>query len=231
MRRAASAERLSESLCRALEQYEATPPESGALLDDGAVKLAGLGNRVDQLEEVVEGLGAELRDALARLDASNEELARRLSVLESGGVDGGQVAQTAASVGSSPSLGGRVEPHIRRFPELVTEVGELGEERCYGPATQLIAEWRGLCLSRDSAAHTLESLKTDERMLELELVLVGEHKLTLPPADRPWDGVRRHGELRLLWRSLQQVRRERRWAQLLHWGFRLLTLGLWGRRR
>lgn len=73
-------------------------------------------------------------------------------------------------------------------------------------------------------------LKAEERLLELELTLVGEHGLTLPPADRPWDGIRRQSELRLLDQAIGRVRRDRRRAQLAHWSLRLLTLGLWGLR-
>ena len=83
-------------------------------------------------------------------------------------------------------------------------------------------------MATGKTASTLERLRADERLLELELELVGEHGLTLPPADRPWDGIRRQSELRLLDQALRRVRRDRRRAQLLHWGLRLLTLGLWG---
>ena len=68
-------------------------------------------------------------------------------------------------------------------------------------------------------------------MLELEIALAGDHRLTLPPDDYPWDGIRRHAELRLRRQVLGRIRRERRWTQLLHWLMRLLTLGLWGRKR
>ena len=99
---------------------------------------------------------------------------------------------------------------------------------------EVVAEWRLARLRREheqaeaTTAGTVERLRADERLLQLELEVVGEHGLTLPPADRPWDGIRRQSELRVLDQALQQVRRERRRAQLRHWVLRLLTLGLWG---
>ena len=59
-------------------------------------------------------------------------------------------------------------------------------------------------------------------------MLVGEHGLTRPPADRPSDGILRQSELRLLDRAPQRVRRERRWAQLQHWCLRLVPWGCGG---
>ena len=44
------------------------------------------------------------------------------------------------------------------------------------------------------AAHTLEYLQAEERLLELEIALADGHRLTLPPDDYPWDGIRRHAE-------------------------------------
>ena len=114
---------------------------------------------------------------------------------------------------------------------MVTTAPGPDEQRVYGAAMPLIAEWRGLRERMGRARDTLEYLKAQERVLELEIALADEHRLTLPPDTYPWDGIRRHAELRLRRRVLRRVRRERRWAQLLHWLIRLLTLGLWGRKR
>ena len=54
-------------------------------------------------------------------------------------------------------------------------------------------------------------------------------ELTLPPADYPWDGIRRHSELRLRRRTLERLRRERRRMRVKRWLLRLLTLGWRGR--
>ena len=265
--------RLTEPLSRALQRYEdnhedkneAGLLESGAqavVTVDNAQELTRLRRRVDKLERLERAVTKELpevREALARLEASVEELRQHIG--EAGQQMGqqvgqrvGQGGQTAAqerggdagrpagSVGASVPTGSSVSTTTarhRRYPELVTLEAEPEEERFYGAAMEVVAEWRLARLRREQAdaeaagtgktgktASTLDRLRADERLLQLELELVGAHGLTLPPADRPWDGIRRQSELRVLDQALMQVRRERRRAQLRHWGLRLLTLGL-----
>ena len=271
--------RLTEPLSRALQRYEdkhevkneheAELPRSGELPLETAYELAALRRRVDKLERLgrVERLDKveravtedlpEVREGLARLEASLEELRQHIGGAgQQVGQQVGQGGQTAAqerggdagrpagSVGASVPTGSSVStttaPHrsYPEYPEIVTTEEEPEEERFYGAAMEVVAEWRLARLRREQAdveaatgktASTLDRLRADERLLQLELELVGAHGLTLPPADRPWDGIRRQSELRVLDQALQQVRRERRRAQLRHWGLRLLTLGLWGR--
>ena len=255
--------RLTEPLSRALQRYEdkhegrneAELPGSGALPLETAYELAALKRRVDKLEQleraVTEDL-PEVREALARLEASLEELRQHIgeagqqigqqvgqqvgqtAALERGGAAGRPAGSVGASVPTRSNSRTTAAPH-RRYPELVTVEAEPEEERFYGAAMEVVAEWRQARLRREEVeaaagktAGTLDRLRADERLLQLELELVGAHGLTLPPADRPWDGIRRQSELRVLDQALQQVRRERRRAQLRHWGLRLLTLGLWG---
>ena len=252
--------RLTEPLSRALQRYEDKDedkhesglPGSGALPLETAYELAALKRRVDELErlERVERVDKlervasddlpEVREALARLEASLEELRQQVGQganTQQGGAAGRLGGVVGASVPTGSSVRTTAVPH-RRYPELVTTEAELEEERFYGAAMEVVAEWRQARLRREQAAaatgktcktaSTLDRLRADERLLQLELELVGAHGLTLPPADRPWDGIRRQSELRVLDQALQQVRRERRRAQLRHWGLRLLTLGLWG---
>ncbi len=161
----------------------------------------------------VSALRAEVAEVVGRFE-------ERLARLERGGVEQLQ----AASAAPRPDT-----PHPRIHPQLVTLEAGQDEERVYREAMPLIAEWRELRELMGRAAYTLDYLRAEESLLELEIALAGEHRLTLPPDNYLWDRIRRHGELRLRRRVLQRVRRERRWTQLLHWLARLLTLGLWGR--
>ena len=274
LQRAEAEARLTEPLSRALQRYEdkhedkheAELPGSGELPLETAYELAALKRRVDKLERldkleraVTEDL-PEVRETLARLEASLEELRQHIGeagqqmgqqvrqggqtdALERGGAAGRPAGSVGASVPTGSSVRATAAPH-RRYPELVTVEAEPEEERFYGAAMEVVAEWRQARLRHEhehereqaaagtgktgKTASTLDRLKADERLLQLELELVGAHGLTLPPADRPWDGIRRQSELRVLDQALQQVRRERRRAQLRHWSLRLLTLGLWG---
>ena len=122
----------------------------------------------------------------------------------------------------------RVTKPRRDHPELVTLERETGEEFVYGDATPLVVEWRearAAFLGADGSR--VERARGWVRMCELELVLVGEHGLTLPPDTYyPWDAFRREEELWRRRRSLRNAHRERRRA--LRWRFlrRLFTLGL-----
>ena len=66
-------------------------------------------------------------------------------------------------------------------------------------------------------------------MVELEVRLVGDHELTLPPAVYPWDRADRRDEVWRRKQSLGDLRVERKRAVLWRWVRRVLTLGLWWR--
>ena len=123
----------------------------------------------------------------------------------------------------------RVKLRPERLHKLVTiEPGE-DDAAVYREALPLVAEWRRCLVARKEAPHTYAWLQGEVRLLELEIRLIDEHQLTLPPATYPWDGIRRHTELRLHFRVLERMRRQLRWTRPLHWAARLLTLGRWGR--
>ena len=66
-----------------------------------------------------------------------------------------------------------------------------------------------------------------QRMLNLEIELIGKHELTLPPATYPWDRFDRRDEVWERTQYLKRVRIERNWALLRRWLRRVITLGLW----
>ena len=233
-------EQLSEQFLRALEDYEAKLPGSGALPTLGretAEELADLRRRVHRLERVLPEDIGDLPGAVGELAASVEQLQQQVTARQRSmeSAEGGEDGRQAASVGASahaPTGGDTTRLPLRPYPQLVTAEAEPGERRFYGKAIPTIAAWRQVRARREQASNALgklDRLRADERLLELELALVGEHGLTLPPAERPWDGLRRQSELRVLRQALGRVRRQRRWAQLRHWAWRLLTLGLVGR--
>ena len=67
----------------------------------------------------------------------------------------------------------------------------------------------------------------EERMRKLEIAMIEDHGLTLPPATYPWDGFDRRSELWSRRQALERVRVERARAQLWRWLRRVLTLRLW----
>ncbi len=121
----------------------------------------------------------------------------------------------------------RLPPRIH--PQLVTVEPAPGDAEVYREALPLVAEWRRTLRDLDEVPHTLAWLRLQERLLVVEIELLDDHRLTLPPTELPWDEVRRHDELRLRQRELADLRRQLAWTQVLHMLARIATVGLWGR--
>ncbi|MCY4615261.1 MAG: hypothetical protein OXC71_02570 [Chloroflexi bacterium] len=115
----------------------------------------------------------------------------------------------------------------RPYPQLVTTEPEPGEERLYGEATAHVVAWRKARLEARAGRRRLERLDAELRMRELELVLIGDHELTLPPAVYPWDRADRRNELWLRRQALADVRADHKSALWRRRALRLLTLGVW----
>ena len=117
----------------------------------------------------------------------------------------------------------------RTHPELVTLEPAPDDAEVYRAALPVVAAWRRALRALDEAPHRLGRLNAQERQLRLEVQLIDDRRLTLPPADAAWDNVRRATELRLRLSSLDRVRRQRLWTLPLHYAARILSLGMWGR--
>ena len=120
-----------------------------------------------------------------------------------------------------------VKPAWRPYRDLVTLEPEPGEEQVYGDATPLIVEWRMARAEYLDAEDGLSRAIAKERMRELEIELIGDHELTLPPRTYPWDGSDRRDEVWRRTQALERARVERARAQIRRWTRRVLTLGLW----
>ena len=104
-----------------------------------------------------------------------------------------------------------------------------GERAALGEAALLVAEWRRLRGGEARRGSAVDRARAEERRWELELALIGDHGLALPPETEPLHPSRRDDQLR--WRrvTLGRVRRERARAERLRLLRRVLTLGLWWR--
>jgi len=203
------------------------------LVAEGGVEAAApdtrgtaLKRRIDALEDRVDALGEEMRTGLAAIRAEGRGLRERRS-----GQGPGDTSPTPAppSTKSEPRevIGQRGRQRPRRpWPELVTAEPEDGEELVYGKTTAVITEWREAMTELREARRRLEQLDAERRVLELEVVLVEEHGLTLPPATYPWNRFERRDEVLRKRRVVANIRRVRRRALMLDWLRRLLTLDL-----
>ncbi len=123
----------------------------------------------------------------------------------------------------------RPSERVHGLPDtsVVTLEPQPDEEHAFGQAAELVAEWRGLRTGRAERGSRVDRVRAEERRWELEILLIEEHGLTLPP-ERELLGGPRQGE-RLRWRreALARARRQRliaeRWEKLRM----VLTLGLW----
>ena len=235
--------RLTPLVTKALERRGGNPEAARrrSRLDALERKTKALDDDVEGLDEAVDALRNELR-SLGKLQAEAlQAWERRLSAVESrqaGGTAPAMEPPAAGIEGGAPAavqdlaqmLTGRepvAGPH-RDHPEVVTLRAEEGEEFVYGEAAPLIVEWRRQRVAHlDQGASGVEQARARARMCELELLLISEYELTLPPDTYPWDESRLGEERK---RGEQSLRRARRALVRAHcWRFlrRVLTLGLW----
>jgi len=200
----------------------------------------GLKAHVKQLEVELAELRTRIETISAVVGALQEDQARTLGQWERRltRAEANPVAQNGSEAASTPSVkgaseGGRdraqVKPPRRAYAQLVTVEPEEGEELIYGEAMPAIIEWRGARKLLEESRRRLDKLDARQRVLELELRLVGDHELTLPPAVYPWDRADRRDEVWRRKQSLEDLRVERNRALMWRWVRRLLTLGLWWR--
>ena len=211
------------------------------LLERAVAAMEAEAQRGRALEERVAGLEGQLQRVLALVgngngggdvdgvlvEALREEQAQGLRRLERrvARLEAGQGATDAAvSPGGSGASRARSQ---RRYADLVAREPADDDEAVYGDAWPLIGEWRALWAVHSPMGKGLAWAVRRERILELEVAMLEEHGLTLPPETAPLRGLDRREQLSWRQRELAGVRRRRARLELLRWVRRALTLGLW----
>ena len=215
---------------------EAVTGELKALREEQAEALGQLERRLEQLESSQHSREAPLARAEEavvdgpppRAVRQSDEGMQRAPAPDPEPVVGRAPRRTAHS-GAEP--GQQPTPvkqsmAARLYPELVTEDPAPDDEEVYGEAWPLGEEWRRLWEAHVRPGRGLEWLRRDERVLELEVAMLEEHRLTLPPATFPQRGVWRHGQLSGRWKALRDARRARAWGVARYWSGRALSAGL-----
>ena len=110
---------------------------------------------------------------------------------------------------------------------VVTLEEQPDEAHAFGQAAELVAEWRRLRTGGNQPASRVERAQVRVRRWELEVGMLRDFHLTLPPETDPLDESRRKDHVR--WRREAQAEAQRelgraKRARLLR---RLLTLGVW----
>ncbi len=217
--RAVESGRLSRRVTAALERLARTAKTAPGDERDGRVEE--LEQRLAQLERGVEGLAEELRGDLDEVRAAAADRPAR-------GAPGGSateagVVATAAVIGLRPA-----QPRVFRTlaPEVVVVQPEEGDEEVYGEAWPLVEEWRRLRAGHPHAGSGLPWLVAEERLLTLELALLEEHGLTLPPETQPLRGFGRSQQTSWRRKALEDTRQARAWAELRRLVRRVVVFGL-----
>ena len=105
---------------------------------------------------------------------------------------------------SAPELAIEGEWHRPRTAHGLPDAGVVtlepqpDEEHAFGPAAGLVAEWRELRTGGTSRGSGVEQARAEERRWELEVRLIEEYGLMLPPDREPLQGSKRDDHLR--WR-------------------------------
>ena len=190
-------------------------------LEEGLEQLTG---RVEELATELRGGFEEIRAAVAeKADAreQDEGHARRQD-----GKGAGRIGISAAP----PVAGLRAQKPVKERmldPEVVTEEPAEDDAEVYGAAWPLVEEWRELRADHSHQGRSLSWLVTEERLLMLELAMLDDHGLTLPPETQPLRGFGRKGQTNWRRTALGDTRKALARRRMLRWVRRILTLGLW----
>ena len=190
-----------------------------------------LADRLEELEGKVEEQGKEMRAnnraSEDRDRAVREEVAQGFRKVEKtlAGLETGRGRQEDGANANGAGPQPRRRATLRReYPDLVTLEPAEDDEAVFGEVWPLIVDWRELKGVHPDAGKSLSWLRTEERFLALELTLLEEHGLTLPPATFPLRGFDRNGQVNWRKTALSDTRRALRKRDLLH----TLTFGvLW----
>ena len=212
---------LSRRMRRALDR--ALQSGLGSVAAEQRDRNERLEERLTDMEGAVDGLAKEVRRRLAGIEGAVEALRQDDGL-------GGDPAQAGVdtSKACTKAHGGQppVRTRLRReYPDLVTRERAEDDEEMFGEAYSLIVEWRELKDSHPNEGGGLAWLTESERLLTVELALLEEHGMTLPPEKRPLRGFDRDGQITWRRSALFDTRRERKKIELL----RRLTFGLFWR--
>ena len=203
------------------------------LLAEGDREAARCRDEVRELVGRVDGVEQRVAEADAGQQGGEQSrelqrLERRMDRLEAAGRVG------TGRAGGAPSSGPRGNTRMgntqhRQHPDLVTVDPADDDEKVFGDAWPLVAEWRALWKDHPDRGRGLRWLATEARILELELAILEQHGLTLPPETEPLRGLERNAQLGWRQKALADTRRKLARRRALRRLRRLLTLGLWRR--
>ena len=186
-----------------------------------------LEERVEALEKGHEDLGKGVRRRLSAMEGEVAAMRREDAREQSGaGLDQAAAEETETDAPHAPKPTSRSALR-REFPDLVTREPAEDDEENFDEAWPLIVEWRGLKDTHPNEGRGTSWLRTEERLLAVELALLEEHGMTLPPARFPLRGFDRDGQVNWRRTALSDTRRALVKWELLSRVWWFVTLGPW----
>ncbi len=228
LKRVLESGRLTSHVRDALERLQLSRDGLGGAV--GPEHAGALERRVERLEGSLAALAGELRAAPRRPGTAGG--AGAASGVEARPVAPGRTGEPSTGKSAPAVAGMRSDPPValrRPFPEVVTTGPADDDANVYCEAWPLVEEWRRLRAGHPDHGRGVRWLETEARILALELAMLEEHGLTLPPETQALRGFARRGQTGWRTAALHDTRRALAWAKLRRWLRRLLTLGLWWR--
>ena len=194
----------------------------GGARDELEEAVGGLAGQVGGLKTQVAGLEGELREGMQALGETHAQGMRRLEQRLAQGVAGGGGSGTGLPRPAPVAVAGAATR--RRHPGLVTSDPAEDDDDVFGNAWPLVQEWRELWDGHPAQGRGLAWVSRRERILEVEVAMLEEHGLTLPPETEPLRGLDRGAQLNWRLKALHQFGKRRARLELLARLARGLTL-------
>ena len=218
---------VSRRMRQALEEFRdagAGMEGGGAEVDDdGAVdEVETLRQRVAELEEEARGLRGLVETQAGQL----EELGRRVAAPEGKGRQPGDT-DTDGVDGRQQDWWPPSRAHGLPDAGVVTLEEQPDEEQAFGPAVPLVVEWRALRTGVEALGSRVDRARATVRRWELEVAMLEDFRLTLPPETEPLNAPRREDHVRWRQEALAAARRELGKAERVRLLRRIFTLVIW----
>ena len=231
--------RLRGALEKALLEGGGSPAqEQRERNDELAGQVERLEGQVNEMgEEMSRGLAAVRDEVKALRNEQGQALQRvesRLAKADGSGGDAEEDGEPGGGGTPNRESGGGAQPKRRprprrEFPELVILEPAEDDEDVFGGAWPLVQEWRELQETHPSRGRGLAWLRVEERRFTVELALLEEHGLTLPPETYPLKGLDRGAQVNWRQKALVDTQRARKKREILRWLWRVLRLEMWRR--
>ena len=218
---------VSRRMRKALAEFRDRHVDGGDEQEDDA---GGITEKIAGLEERVAALEEAHGDMVKTVEAQEKQLAeleRNAGGWEDESEEEKREWRKPDPVGDGDGQRREWSPPRRdhRLPDagVVTLEEQPDEGHAFGPAVQLVAEWRMLRTGAEASGGRVDRAWASVRRWELEIAMLGDCGLTLPPETEPLDASRREDHLR--WRK-EALAAALAKARRLRWLRRVLTLGL-----